>query len=325
MDKTIKEITYGALFGYAAGDALGLGTEFMTKSEIKRRYPQRLTRYSQIVRDAHRSLWSEGDFSNDTHFISLIVESICDRNEFDYMDYARRLHVFCKSNPIDLTANIRWVTTQPDFVNDPIGTAQKIWKAMEEKEAPSDALGRALIAGMWDRDVKKNAEDICLITHPNSRCRASSVIIAKMANSLMWHDKVMTYDDVVAVGKEEEPDVIRYIEIARHGTLADFNLDHENSFWYVRKAMGCALWAVWHCKTPDEAVIAIANEGGDADGNAALAAGLVGIRDGFSAIERHFVDGLREKGMIQALADRFTECLTRNFSHKESLKLNYTE
>lgn len=47
----IKNNIYGTLFGQAIGDALGLGTEFMTKAEAREKYPDGLTEYSQIIRD----------------------------------------------------------------------------------------------------------------------------------------------------------------------------------------------------------------------------------------------------------------------------------
>lgn len=50
----VKNRIKGVLFGQAIGDALGLGTEFMTKQEVDRFYPNGLTDYDQIIQDYHR-------------------------------------------------------------------------------------------------------------------------------------------------------------------------------------------------------------------------------------------------------------------------------
>lgn len=316
MNLSVKEKAYRALFGYAVGDALGLGTEFMTKKEIKIKYPDGLRHYSQIVRDAHRSMWKKGEFTNDTILVKILLESICDMDRFDYMDYARRLREWFLSNPIDLVTNLRWVLSQSDYADDPIGVAERVWKNMNVNENPSDGLGKALFTGMWNENVRENAHNVCLMTHAKKRCRTSSEIIATMANSLMWRNEEASYDNLVKIAKENDPDTLRYLDIARHGTLTDLTLDHEPTFWYVRKAMGCALWSLWHCKSPDEALILIVNQGGDADTNASLATGLMALKYGYSAIGKEYIDNLIERETLERLASRFTETLSLKFEGK---------
>lgn len=61
-NETMKERFLGTIFGQAVGDALGLSTEFMSKQEVDRFYPNGIEDYSQIVQDDHRRRWQrEGE------------------------------------------------------------------------------------------------------------------------------------------------------------------------------------------------------------------------------------------------------------------------
>ncbi len=315
MNLSIKEKVYGAVFGYAIGDALGLGTEFMTKQEVHGNYPDGLSHYSQIISDAHRSFFRQGDFSNDTILIKMLIESICAKENFDYMDYAHRLREWYKTEPYDLLAHMRWVLSQDDYEKNPIGVAQRVWKEISGDDTPSDALGKSLFIGMWNADVKKNAHEVCCLTHCQMRCQAASEIIATMANSLMWQEKEASFEELLAIAKEYDQGIVRYLEIARDGEISDFQLDDEASYWFVRKAMGAALWALWHCGSVDETLLTIVNEGGDADTNASLAAGLVALKYGYSTIGKEYVDNLTDRENLLNLSARFTDLLTRKFMH----------
>ena len=65
-NEIIKERFLGTIFGQAVGDALGLSTEFMSKQEVDRFYPNGKEDYSQIVQDDHRRRWQRGDWTDDT-------------------------------------------------------------------------------------------------------------------------------------------------------------------------------------------------------------------------------------------------------------------
>ena len=56
----------GLIHGQVIGDALGLGTEFMSKEEVRANYPNGLTDYSQIIQEKHRSKWQKGAWADDT-------------------------------------------------------------------------------------------------------------------------------------------------------------------------------------------------------------------------------------------------------------------
>lgn len=54
MERELIDRFRGCLYGQAIGDALGLGTEFMTDEDIAWKYPHGLQHYKQIYQDRHR-------------------------------------------------------------------------------------------------------------------------------------------------------------------------------------------------------------------------------------------------------------------------------
>ena len=89
MDITISiDKIKGCLFGQAIGDALGLGTEFMSKNDVKNNYPQKLTNYSQIIQYRHSSRWKKGSWTDDTEMMLCILRAF-NGERFDISKVAR--------------------------------------------------------------------------------------------------------------------------------------------------------------------------------------------------------------------------------------------
>ncbi|MDE6795925.1 MAG: ADP-ribosylglycohydrolase family protein [Muribaculaceae bacterium] len=319
MDIDFRERIAGLLYGYAIGDALGLGTELMSRTIVKKKYPDGLTDYSQIVRDAHRSQWQRGEWSNDTNYVLMLVDSLCENEGVNHLDYAQRLCSFFKTRPDDTTPHMRWMLSHPGYPADPYGVARKVWRDMKDTASPGDNLGRALIVGLWNENVTQNALDNCRLTHPKPRCEIAAAVIANMANSLLWKGHEVDYDTIHDMVKKRNMETLDYVETAHFGTLEDFELGDLKTYWYVRKAMGAALWALWHCQSPNEALVKIVNEGGDADTNAALAIGLLGLKYGVNALDRSYIDNLIGAEKIEAAADKLTALLKKKFLNEQPL------
>ena len=86
----VKDKIYGTLFGQAIGDALGLGTEFMTKVEAQEKYPNGLKEYGQIIRDYHRAKFQLGRWSDDTDMMLCIANAMIE-------DKGIKLHTIAKN------------------------------------------------------------------------------------------------------------------------------------------------------------------------------------------------------------------------------------
>lgn len=301
---------YGCLIGYAIGDALGRGTEFMTQQEAALRYPDGLTDYSQIIRDAHRIRWRRGEYTTDTQAVLEMAESMIECNDIDYRHFAMRYKKwFDAQQPDDFDSHIRMVLQDKNFVDDPHGICRKYYELSNVFEAPNEALGRALLVGCWPHDIEQAVIDNCRITHWDTRCVAAAVITATMANELLWHRREVDYDHLTGIAARIDKRVLPFLEVARNGDISDFDLDDEESYWYVRKNMGVALWVLWHHKDPAEALYEVIGHGGDSNTNAALTMGLMGLKYGYSRMPRHLIDSLIGKEYIYDVADRLIDTL----------------
>lgn len=315
MKPSLNEKVAGAIFGYAIGDALGLGTEFMSRREIMRRYPDTLTDYDQIIRDAHRSQFVRGGVSNDTRAIGLLIRSIEAKGKLDFRDVAERMKRWYDGNPSDMLSHIKAVVSWNFYTSDPINTSKETWQRMAAIAEPySDALGRSLIAGMWGEDIQRTSQEICEITHYNSRCVSTANVIAQVAYALLWEDRVCSPEELCNLVKDSDPELIPFIKEAAEGPLNMLRLDDEEESTQAHRALMAALWALWHCENPDDALIKIVNEGGDADTNASLATALVAMRYGVKAISPKYINELAEHDQIEAIADVFTKLLKKKFN-----------
>ncbi len=301
---TLEDKVRGTLFGHAVGDALGLGTEFLSKAQVAEYYPSGLESYGQIVGDAHRSRWERGDWTDDTDQMLCILDSLLSRHEVDKTNIAARIHQWAMSGGMGIGRTVRSVITSPEFLDDPEAASRRVWESSGREGAANGAVMRTSVLGVWDYDrpeeVRKNAELACKVTHFDPRCVASCVCVCSAISALL-----RGADDIVSLLADLENETVscdeRAVEVfaqAREETLDALNLDEgsdpgeRNAIGYTFKALGAGLWALQHASSYREGVLAVICEGGDADSNACVAGALLGARFGFSDLPPEWVDGL---------------------------------
>lgn len=305
---------HGAIFGFAIGDALGLGTEFMSHQEARYRYPEGLTQYSQIISDAHRSLWKHGQYTHDTEILLLMARSLTECSGPDHLRFAADLKDWYKAHAeqLDTDSHMRWVLQHDDYAERPHEVCHEVYQNRGLFEAPNEALGRSMLAGMWPgsyETIEKGVSDNCRLTHWDSRCVSSSVVIAMMAHDLLWHRRETPYDQLEGICRRIDHRTLPYLETARNGSLEDFELDDEDTYWYTRKTMGAALWCLWHHKIPEEALYDVITYGGDANANAALTLALMGLKYGYTKLPQTLADNLIGHEEISDTVHQFRDAL----------------
>ena len=311
MDRPVLEDKIrGAIFGHAIGDALGLGAEFLSKTQVAEYYPSGLESYGQIVRDAHRRRWACGDWTDDTDQMLCILDSLLSRHEVDQLDIAYRIHQWAAGGGMGIGRTVQSVIYSPEYLRDPEAAARRVWESSGRRGAANGAVMRTSVLGIWAYDqpdaVRRNAELVCKVTHYDPRCVASCVCVCLAISSLLGGAA-----DIEALSVELERATTSYdnraaefFERANQATLESLRLDDERSgIGYTLKSMGAALWALRHATSYREGVLAVIREGGDADSNACVAGALLGARFGFSELPQEWVDGLRYRGDLARRVD----------------------
>ena len=299
-----KDKIYGTIFGQAIGDALGLGTEFMSKTEVREKYPDGLKEYSQIIRDYHRAKFQPGSWSDDTDMMLCIANAIIEDKGINLHTIARNFKQWVYAPE---TRGVGQTTLKvlsiAEYVEKPHQVAELIWRMTRTKNAANGSVMRTAIIGLKKENVAQTAEDVCKLTHFDPRCVGSCVIVSEIINHLIWHDEQLYYSQIMTIGNKYDKSIAEYIDKAYYNGIESLELDEPSSIGYTLKALGSALWCLFHANDFEEGLLRVVNEGGDADTNAAVACAMLGAKFGYTSIPQKYTDGLTRKSDLMRITN----------------------
>lgn len=299
-----KDKIYGTIFGQAIGDALGLGTEFMSKTEVREKYPDGLKEYSQIIRDYHRAKFQPGSWSDDTDMMLCIANAIIEDKGINLHTIARNFKQWVYAPE---TRGVGQTTLKvlsiAEYVEKPHQVAELIWRMTRTKNAANGSVMRTAIIGLKKENVAQTAEDVCKLTHFDPRCVGSCVIVSEIINHLIWHDEQLSYSQIITIGNKYDKSIAEYIDKAYYNGIESLELDEPSSIGYTLKALGSALWCLFHANNFEEGLLRVVNEGGDADTNAAVACAMLGAKFGYTSIPQKYTDGLTRKNDLMRITN----------------------
>jgi ADP-ribosylglycohydrolase len=311
----------GVFYGQAIGDALGLGTEFLSRQQIAEFYPEGLTEYHQIMQDAHRKRWIAGHWTDDTDQFLCICDSIIQASGVDEMAFAYKLFEWFSGSPMGIGKTVYKVVSMPQFTLYPHKAAELVWKISGKKLASNGAVMRTSILGtyeFWDYSkVLQNTEKIARVTHWDSRCVGSCAIITSIIAALLNEYKYLSASELQKIAESYDQRISPYIELALSRDISALELDDPHSIGYTLKAMAAGLWAYFHAESFEDGLLKVIHEGGDADTNASVAGSLLGAKFGYSAIPEKYILGLRNRDLLQSKLNAFLDKLDHNPFQKD--------
>lgn len=309
-DKQLN-IIKGVFYGQAIGDALGLGTEFLSKSEISSYYPEGLTNYSQIIQDKHRSRWEIGSWTDDTDQFLCVCDSILKANKVDEIAFAEELYGWFSGTPMGIGQTVYRVVTLPQFTLYPHKGSELVWKLSKGRSASNGAIMRTSILGtyeFWDyQKVEGNTEKIAKVTHWDNRCVGSCVVLTLLISHMLFETKFLNVEQLCQIGDRYDSCIRQYIESSYSLSIEELNLDESSSIGYTLKALSAGLWAYFHAVNFEDGLLKIIHEGGDADTNASVAGSVLGVKFGYDSIPPKYIDGLIHKDKLE---DKFNKYIT---------------
>ena len=308
----------GCLYGQAVGDALGLGAEGQYADGMARMYPNKLQRYDEIIPFAHVRRWRPAEYTDDTDQMLCILNAFMSDSHINPNTLARNIFHWFQTDGMGCGALTYKIIHAPGWIESPIEISKIGWELTNKNSAPNGGLMRTSVIGLWNENIKENAETACKVTHYDSRCVGSCVIASMIINNLVWHNREMSYDEIIEVANSYDSRIAEWVTLAKESNdIRVLELDEEKSMGYTLRTLAAALWCYWHSNDFTLGLIDVVNEGGDADTNAAIACAILGAKYGFSNIPSHYIDNMYKTNEYRNICEQFSNlCLNKFYNSK---------
>lgn len=271
----------GAMLGLATGDALGATLEFMSREQVKARYPE-----------GHRELlgggpfgWAPGAWTDDTQMAACVARGILKSPEDPLPAVGEEFMDWFKAGPADVGNTIRRALSLFPRLGSWEAVSTQIWAELGERAGGNGALMRTLPAHLAYGATDGRPVQIGQMTHPTPDSDEALRCFGSVLASLL------------AGGTKEEA----------FATLPDrFDWTQASpppSSGYVWDTLRAALWALWHGQSFEETLVLATNLGDDADTVGAVAGGLAGAYFGPGALPRRWTMKLEGRAELESLAE----------------------
>jgi ADP-ribosyl-[dinitrogen reductase] hydrolase len=266
----------GILLGLACGDALGRPVEFMSPEEIQAEHGT----VTEFFGDGTHGQ-PAGTITDDTTLALYLIANLLEHEGFNADHYAEQLVEWFESDPFDVG-----VTTMSSitWLQDGVPADEAGYKTLESRGA-NNAAGNgsvmrcAPLAITYPDDHDKLQEvsrASSEITHADERCThgcaALNLTIAAILNGV---EDPLEYA-LDELSEDAPADLVERLEQVPDG-LDESDLQNSG---YVVDTLEAALYFALTAESPEEAIVAAVNNGGDADTIAAIAGAVVGARFG---------------------------------------------
>jgi ADP-ribosyl-[dinitrogen reductase] hydrolase len=306
MSAPLLERARGCVLGLAVGDALGATNEFKTVDQVQRNAP-----VTDLIGGGWLNL-AAGEVTDDTQMTHCILESYAHGYTLD--DVTRRFVTWLETNPPDVGILTRQALEQVQRGVSPRDSGRKAWEASGFASAGNGAIMRCAPTGVLrthDREARVlETIEIARVTHFDARCVDSSVwlnaVIAALVTGNAPLQALEFARDEVRWARQHcglptpnpEDDVLEWVERAKI-----LSLEALDTSGYTLATAQFGAWALLHADSLEAGLIAVVNQGGDADTTGAVVGALLGARFGASDIPARWLEVLRCRAELEQVLE----------------------
>ena len=291
----------GALLGLVAGNQLGVPTEHLgTPEAIRKAFPNGLVDLAPPPNNS--------PYDDDAAMALLLGESLLASKGFDENDVARRWVKWMKVDGRGIGITTRRALTLIDRGKEPFEAGRLANQENPGRSAGNGSVMRCIPVALRyhddpDRLIRVSTQQAA-ITHADERCTWGAAAVNLAARELL-HGNIYFIDEVMHRIGDRAPRVLREaIHRVPRERDSDLPISRPGEAGYVVHCIEIAFWFVTHDRSLEEALMYLAQAGGDTDTNAAVAGALLGARYGEVALPPRWVDQITGVQGIAQLAER---------------------
>lgn len=286
MAVSLRDRVAGGLLGLAAGDALGATVEFCPPDTIREHHGV----HHEITGGGVFG-WRPGQGTDDTDLAYAVAATYAEGYSLDRLATA-----FCAwyaGGPRDVggttSAALRRLRTtgRPDLSGDAV---------VGPNSAGNGSLMRCLATGLVRSDPRQRrmeAVEISAVTHADRRCTQACAAYCDLVSHLVEGATPNHAVEEVLRSSPMGADV--RLAVAGAGGL---DVDELDTGGYVLATLQVGVWALLQRRSFEDVLVDVVNRGGDADTTAAVAGGLLGVRDGVGALPARWLEQLEYRARL---------------------------
>ncbi len=289
------------MLGLVAGNQLGVPTEHLgTADAIRTAFPQGVVDLAPPPKNS--------PYDDDAAMALLLGESLLASQGFDANDVARRWVKWMKVDGRGIGMTTRRALTLIDRGKEPFEAGRLANQENPGRAAGNGSVMRCIPVALryhddLDRLIRVSTQQAA-ITHADERCTWGAAAVNLAARELL-HGNIYFIDEVLHKMGDRAPRVLREaIHRVPRESEGDLPIARAGEAGYVVHCIEIAFWFVTHDRTLEDALISLAQAGGDTDTNAAVAGALLGARYGEVSLPPRWMDQITGVEGIAQLAER---------------------